>query len=180
MVQRFEKECLQLYRLQNRELDKIKVSAIDSIIDDSVVYLEFLTSFDTETVTSYLMAQTSASENASDIYAGFSDGSFIDGTGWIPEADWDCRIRPWYTTAENLGTKIYGEPYLDVISNTMVIDVAKSFFLTDILDGKYLQALNTSSVIEDYTGQKVLLRDAAVPANGGYPAADNRLYGCYG
>jgi len=34
-----------------------------------------------------------------DVYVGFADGRFIDGSGWIPEPGWDPTTRPWYKAA---------------------------------------------------------------------------------
>ncbi|MGN0170000.1 MAG: methyl-accepting chemotaxis protein [Lachnospiraceae bacterium] len=102
-----------------------------AIIDSGCTYLESMDTIETEAVSSYLMTETAAAENASDIYVGFDDKQFIDGTGWIPDADWDCTQRGWFTGALDSDTKVYGEPYVDAITGSMVIGVSKSFQCKD-------------------------------------------------
>ena len=72
---------------------------------------------DEKMISDFLLAETSAAEKASDFYVGFEDKSFIDGTVWIPDADRDCTQRSWYTNAANSKEKVYGDPYVDVISS---------------------------------------------------------------
>ncbi|MGN0665822.1 MAG: methyl-accepting chemotaxis protein [Huintestinicola sp.] len=98
-----------------------------AIIENGCTYIEAMKLEDDKLISDFLLAETSAAENASDIYVGFEDKSFIDGTGWIPDADWDCTQRSWYTNAEKSKEKVYGDPYVDVISGNMVIGVSKSF-----------------------------------------------------
>jgi len=49
-----------------------------------------------------------------DIYLGYeSDGSVLDGGGWIAPPDYDARQRPWYTSAEEAGDITYSLTYAD-------------------------------------------------------------------
>ncbi|WP_313562844.1 hypothetical protein [Ruminiclostridium cellobioparum] len=60
-----------------------------------------------------LKAKTN-SKNISDIYVGFEDGSFIDGSGWTPDKDYDPRTRAWYTGVKASPDGLhFSEPYLD-------------------------------------------------------------------
>ncbi|MGN1086847.1 MAG: cache domain-containing protein, partial [Porcipelethomonas sp.] len=104
-----------------------------SIIENGCTYLESLESSDEKLIADFLLTETSSAENASDIYAGFDDKRFIDGTGWVPDEDWDCTQRSWYTEAAGNGEKVYGEPYVDAISGDMVIGVSQNF---TCIDGK--------------------------------------------
>lgn len=36
-----------------------------------------------------------------DIYIGTTDGVMLDGSGWVPPADYDPRKRPWYIDGLN-------------------------------------------------------------------------------
>ncbi|GAU79133.1 methyl-accepting chemotaxis protein [Fusibacter sp. 3D3] len=58
-----------------------------------------------------------------DIYMGLTDGTMLDGSGWVPSADYDPRIRPWYTDALKNNASAYGDPYLDMVTNKMVTSV---------------------------------------------------------
>ncbi len=60
----------------------------------------------------------------SDIYLGLTDGAMIDGSLWVPDADYDPRVRPWYKTAEAASGSVYTEAYLDMVTNKYVISAA--------------------------------------------------------
>lgn len=59
------------------------------------------------------------------VYVGYKDGAFhiyppVEG---LP-ADYDPRIRPWYTEAESSGGLIWTDPYKDAASGAIVISAA--------------------------------------------------------
>ena len=58
------------------------------------------------------------------VYVGFEDRSTIFSSGYIPNADYDCTKRGWYTSATD--TFICGAPYLDLITNTMCVSFCKT------------------------------------------------------
>lgn len=119
-----------------------------AIIDSGEVYLKSLETIDEKQISDYLTEETTESENASDIYVGFDDKSFIDGTGWVPDADWDCTERSWYTNAKNTDEKVYGEPYVDSISGDMVIGVSRAFTRDDGKNGVISMDLNLNVLFE--------------------------------
>lgn len=63
-------------------------------------------------------------KSVTDIYIGFADGRFLDGTGFIPPADFDPRKRSWYTSAMEKGSLIYTDPYIDVSTKQYVVSAA--------------------------------------------------------
>ena len=62
--------------------------------------------------------------SVTDIYIGFADGRFLDGTGFIPPADFDPRKRSWYAGAMTKGALIYTDPYVDVSTKQYVVTAA--------------------------------------------------------
>lgn len=62
--------------------------------------------------------------SVTDIYIGFGDGRFLDGTGFIPPADFDPRKRSWYAGAIAKGALIYTDPYVDVSTKQYVVSAA--------------------------------------------------------
>lgn len=102
-----------------------------SVIDSTVAYFESCDTADTRQARDYLMKLTEASSSTCDVYAGFSDGTFLDGSGWVPDADWSFFDRSWYTEAIHTDEKIYGEPYLDASTGGMVLAVSKKFTCKD-------------------------------------------------
>lgn len=68
----------------------------------------------TATITKDYLTAFEQDPNIYDIYLGFeTDGSVLDGGGWIAPADYDARTRPWYTTAEEAGSIAYSLTYAD-------------------------------------------------------------------
>lgn len=65
----------------------------------------------------------SNSKNISDIYIGFEDGTFIDGSGWVPDADYDPRTRSWYKGVKESGKLYVCDPYLDKVTNQYAVSI---------------------------------------------------------
>ncbi len=61
----------------------------------------------------------------SGIYGCFR-GEFIDGSGWVPEDNFEPKTRPWYLAAvEGKGRSVITSPYLSVETHTMMISVSR-------------------------------------------------------
>jgi len=63
--------------------------------------------------------------NVSDIYVGTPQGDMIDGSLWVPDADYDPRTRPWYEAAKDSDKVIFTDAYLDKVTNKWAISVAQ-------------------------------------------------------
>lgn len=74
----------------------------------------------TKAVENYLQTATKEYVDTSDIYMGFEDKTFIDGSGWIPDPGYDCTQRSWYLDAIKADQTIVGEPYFDLVTDSMV------------------------------------------------------------
>ena len=61
-----------------------------------------------------------------DLYVGMADRRFIDGTGWVPPADYDPRTRDWYKKALETQGAYYTDVYIDAITKKPVISVAQA------------------------------------------------------
>ncbi len=68
-----------------------------------------------DTVKQLLLKLTSGDSDFQDIYIGYgSDGTFLDGSGWIPSSDFVFTDRTWYKGAINANGGIFtSDPYLD-------------------------------------------------------------------
>ncbi len=60
----------------------------------------------------------------SDVYFGLEDGTFLDGSEWIPDAGYDARQRPWYQKAKETNTLSISDPYLDATTDGYAISIA--------------------------------------------------------
>ena len=64
-------------------------------------------------------------ENFTGIY-GLFDGTYIDGIGWVPDADYDPKTRDWYITASQAnGKPTIVSPYLDAQTGTVMVSVSE-------------------------------------------------------
>lgn len=69
--------------------------------------------------------------NFTGIY-GLFNGKYIDGIGWVPDADYVPREREWYIAAkEAQGKPTIVSPYLDAKTNTVMISVSQMLYDND-------------------------------------------------
>lgn len=92
----------------------------------------------------YLENQSIASlniipENTTGIYA-YINGEYLDGSGWVPDADYEPTQRPWYIDAVAAAGRIaVVDPYVDAQTGTMMITLAKA-----LGDGSAVVAMDIS------------------------------------
>ncbi|MDD3415544.1 MAG: methyl-accepting chemotaxis protein [Lachnospiraceae bacterium] len=79
---------------------------------------------DEEALKKYLASATTSYADTSDIYMGFQDKTFIDGSGWTPDEGYDCTQRSWYLDAVKADKVIVGMPYFDLVTDSMVVSIA--------------------------------------------------------
>jgi len=79
---------------------------------------------DAEMTVPMLAGYKTVDKEVSDFYFGSVDGKMIDGSGWNPPADYDPRIRPWYTKTKEQGKLSFSDPYLDMVTKQMAVSVA--------------------------------------------------------
>ena len=60
---------------------------------------------------------------ALDVYAGFNDKSFFDGSGWVPDAGFDPTSRSWYQGAIGKNSTYISDPYVTATDNSLVVAV---------------------------------------------------------
>ena len=71
---------------------------------------------------------------------GLFNGSYLDGSGWVPEADFVPTERPWYKETIHSGKEItFVKPYIDAQTNTTMLTVAKL-----LRDGESVLAMDVS------------------------------------
>ena len=69
------------------------------------------------------------------IYVQFSSGAFLNGSGWVPAADWDGRTRSWYKeSSANKGMLCFSSPYVDAATGGLILTISK-YFNAGALDG---------------------------------------------
>ncbi len=58
------------------------------------------------------------------VYVGLPDKRIIDATGWVPPADYDPTVRPWYRAAMDTNGPILTEPYVDAQTGKLIVSFA--------------------------------------------------------
>ncbi len=92
----------------------------------------------------YLTYQTSAvfeliPANTTGLYAFIGD-EYLDGAGWVPDADYVPTERPWYKAAiEERGTVAVVDPYVDLQTGEVIVTLSKL-----LCDGKSVVAIDLS------------------------------------
>ncbi|WP_319403597.1 methyl-accepting chemotaxis protein [uncultured Anaeromusa sp.] len=59
-----------------------------------------------------------------DVFVAFPDKRFIDGTGWVPPADYDPTGRGWYTEAANSQKVVMSKVYMDAITKKPIVSLS--------------------------------------------------------
>lgn len=116
-------------------IDAIKLSAytIDGMIKTNKTNKEIL---------DYLVGQSAAVtnaifENTTGLY-GYINGEYLDGAGWVPDANFVPTQRPWYVkTVANNGNVTLIDPYLDAQTGKITMTIAKR-----LVDGKSIVAMD--------------------------------------
>ena len=84
-----------------------------------------------EEMLNFLVNQSTAAEhitkgNSMGIYA-IVEEKYLDGSGWVPDADFVPQERPWYGAAmANIGHVAVVDTYLDLRTHTMMLTLSKS------------------------------------------------------
>ena len=67
---------------------------------------------------------TKNTPGAQDIYVAFPSKKFIDGTGWVPPADYDPATRDWFKDALSSNGVVFSKVYVDAITKKPVISLS--------------------------------------------------------
>lgn len=109
-------------------------------------------------------------ENFSGIY-GWVLGEYIDGIGWVPDADYVAKERDWYIAAQKgRGEPVIVSPYVDAQTHTVMISVSRmlsdgdSVISLDIALNE-IQALISQIGLDDMGYGFIVVRDGMVVAH---------------
>ncbi|MFA0413414.1 methyl-accepting chemotaxis protein [Vibrio renipiscarius] len=102
---------------------------------------------ETGNIESYLSHLTKAGDFQI-VYAGLSDGQFLQGVPLIDANGFDPRTRPWYQEAVAAGTMQITEPYVDVGTQKLVISIAAPFN-TNGLQGVLGADVEINALVDD-------------------------------
>lgn len=121
--------------------------------------------------------------NSTGLY-GWINGEYLDGSGWVPDADYVPTERPWYIQAQESDQKItFVEPYLDMQTKNVMMTVSE---LMD--DGESVLAMDVSleplqQIVEEVAsvaeGSQALILDTnGIVFSSGKTKSFDELYAC--
>lgn len=79
-----------------------------------------------------------------DVYVGTPEGELLDGARWLPPPGYDPRLRPWYKRAMETGTISFTTPYIDMVTNELVIALVKPLHA----DGRFVGVIGADTVLD--------------------------------
>ncbi|MBO4336515.1 MAG: cache domain-containing protein [Lachnospiraceae bacterium] len=106
------------------------------MMEGDATYEQLETFLETE---SAIALKTVEGSTSNGLY-GFFNGEYVDGTGWVPDEDYEPTQRPWYTAAASMqGETVLVTPYVDAQTGTVMMSISKL-----LPDGKSVLALDLS------------------------------------
>ena len=106
-------------------------SDIESIISEKKTYVEISaknisnSQKKAQALMNDLTYLTKNVKGALTFYAGFEDKTFLDGSGWIPDSDFDPTQRGWYKGAIGKTSAFVSEPYINAIDKKVVVAISR-------------------------------------------------------
>ncbi|GAE02229.1 methyl-accepting chemotaxis protein [Clostridium botulinum B str. Osaka05] len=94
-------------------------------LNSMLLDVQYNNKYDKNYLENYFRLQAEANKDVINIYAGFNNKDFMSVDGVKPSADYDCTQRPWYKDTVNKDGVTYSSPYVDAITNKMVITIAE-------------------------------------------------------
>lgn len=126
-----------------KDIDKwigLQKNTIEELLENLIILDNFEYDF-----TFNLLNQAISRNPENEYYIGFADKNLISGSGWIPDASYDLTTRDWYQGAMATNDFYISEPYVDPMSEKVVISISKQFMT---LDGR--QAVICSDIQIDF------------------------------
>lgn len=88
-------------------------------------------------------------------YGVTAEGDYLDGTGWVPPAEWNPLTRPWYTAAmKAAGKVVFSDVYTDDQTKSSIVSVSKAVYSSGRLCGVVAVDYPLKSITRIVTGIK--------------------------
>ena len=106
-------------------------SDVETIISEKQAYVEILTNtiqrnnLNDEELLLDLKYLSKNVKGSLGFFIGLNNKKFLDGTGWVPDKDYDPTTRDWYKNAIEKNEIIISPPYINSMDNKTVITISK-------------------------------------------------------
>lgn len=94
------------------------------VLDSAKAFIEENIDGDKAVVLSYLKNELQMNPPFTTLYYGTKDNVMINASGFVPPANFDHRLRPWYEKAVETGQLVLTEPFLNASQDAFIITVA--------------------------------------------------------
>lgn len=118
------------------------------IVEEIAYNIENSKDFNDEEILTYLKGKLKSNPNTTDVYIGFSDKKFLDGSGWIPQPGYDCTQRIWYKSAMDKKGLVYTEPFMDQTTKKITVSIARPIKR----NGEIIGVLSTDINLDNLAG----------------------------
>ncbi|MBE5870399.1 MAG: methyl-accepting chemotaxis protein [Lachnospiraceae bacterium] len=109
-----------------------EMEALTATFEQYAQTLERVPFKDIEEMKAYLEPSLTFSElTPNGFYTGLEDGTWIDPSGWEPDADYVITERDWYKDGIGSSKFTYGTPYVDSDSGSVVVTMSRKITLAD-------------------------------------------------
>lgn len=82
------------------------------------------------------------------LYGGLENGTWIDPSGWEPDADYVITERDWYIQALGHQEFVIGEPYVDANTGGIVVTASREDTLADGSKGVFAADMELNQIVE--------------------------------
>lgn len=192
MINRFLSAKYMINTLQDKVIAevKVKVYEINTWIEKEKYNLEvvaerIILAKDYESDTLFgILSQTADMNFGNLYYMAFEDGTLIEVTEWEPDESFNTLTREWYVKAkENNGQVYICDPYVDAITNKMVLTLSKEITLKDgrkAVLGVDMQISDLNRLLNaEYMGEVDTISSATSLGNASYENTLSKKDGSY-
>ena len=149
---------------------KLAAHTLDNMIRNGQSKEEILAYLTTESTS----VKESLIEDSTGIY-GYIKGEYMDGSGWVPDADYVPTERPWYTEGRDGGGRIVMvDPYIDLDTDTMMTAITKLLCDEKSVVGMDMSMEEIQGITEDHVLKKLSTEEYIINAGGQIIAHSNR------
>lgn len=109
-----------------------EIMTIMSSYNQFIETLENVPFADVNAMNAYLTPSLSISPMVGNgVYGGLEDGTWIDASGWTPDADYIITEKDWYKQGKDSEEFVFGAPYVDDSTGKMVVSASRKVTLAD-------------------------------------------------
>ncbi|MCR5098988.1 MAG: methyl-accepting chemotaxis protein [Lachnospiraceae bacterium] len=157
IVRNMTEKALQSDSDKNAAIIGTEVTNLLSGYNQNIETLEKLPVTDAAQIQDYLTITFGKNEMTSNgLYGGFEDGTWVDASGWVPDADYDHTEKDWYKQAAGSEEFVFGDPYVDSESGTLVVSASREATLTDGRKGVLSVDMFLAGIVDETAALKPL------------------------